>query len=94
MERVALSDVNGDKQIHIHRATSPETAAFKESWYLKLGGPKYKSIDTIKFRRLDDYFAESNLVKLEFVENRHRGLRTACAPGKNLVQDGIHFSFN
>ena len=66
LEKIALSDINEEKEIH--RATSPETMPFKASWDKKKHGPKYRSIDRIKFQRLDDYFTQNNLKGLDLLK--------------------------
>lgn len=86
LERVAFSGVNEVKQIH--RATSPETAPFKASWDLKSGGPKHRSIDTIEFRRLDDYFAENNLATLDLLKIDVDGYELrVLRGGRKLLED-------
>lgn len=66
LEKIALADKNEEREIH--RATSSETMPFKASWDRKKGGPKYKSIDKIKFERLDDYFARNNVRRLDLLK--------------------------
>lgn len=63
LERVALSDTNETKTIE--RSTTPETMPFKASWDKTSGSAKHASVDQITFRRLDDYFVEERLDKLD-----------------------------
>jgi FkbM family methyltransferase len=66
LERMALSDVNEEKVIH--RATSPETLPFQASWDKKTHTAKHASVDRIVFRRLDDYFNEKRLQRLDLLK--------------------------
>ena len=66
LEKMALSDTNEEKKIH--RATSPESMPFKASWDKKKHGPKYRSVDVIKFKKLDDYYLEHKLTKLDLIK--------------------------
>ena len=66
LERMALSDVNEEKVIH--RASSPETLPFQASWDKKTHTAKQISVDRIVFRRLDDYFREKGLQKLDLLK--------------------------